>query len=77
MQEEEQHIFRASRWVLFHGTSTYRLKEILRENRLRLPQVGDEKISLTTERSVAEYFACNATQSSATGTTIRMKKVIP
>ena len=60
MQQEEQHVLRPSRWVLFHGTSTYRLKQILRENRLRLPQVGDEKISLTTERSVAEYFACNA-----------------
>ena len=50
----------ASRWVLYHGTSTYRLKEILRENRLLLPPAGDQKISLTTERSVAEYFACNA-----------------
>jgi hypothetical protein len=27
---------------------------------LRRPTFGDQKISLTTERSVAEYFACNA-----------------
>jgi len=60
MRQDKQHVLRASRWVLYHGTSSYRLKEIQRENRLRLPQVGDEKISLTTEHSVAEYFACNA-----------------
>jgi hypothetical protein len=27
---------------------------------LRRVAVGDQKIALTTERSVAEYFACNA-----------------
>jgi hypothetical protein len=48
------------RWVLYHGTSTYRLKGILRENSLRITATGGEKISLTPERSVAEYFACNA-----------------
>lgn len=50
----------ASRWLLYHGTSSYRLKQILRENRLRPSQTGTQKISLTPERSVAEYFACNA-----------------
>jgi hypothetical protein len=48
------------RWVLYHGTSTYRLKGILRENRLRIDALSGEKISLTPERSVAEYFASNA-----------------
>jgi hypothetical protein len=48
------------RWVLYHGTSTYRLKGILGENSLRITALGGEKISLTPERSVAEYFASNA-----------------
>jgi hypothetical protein len=49
-----------SRWVLYHGTSTLRQKDILRENRLRVSKPGDPLLSLTTERSVAEYFACLA-----------------
>jgi hypothetical protein len=59
MQQREQHAAGPSRWILYHGTSTYRLKAIQRENHLR-PEPGTGKISLTTERSVAEYFACNA-----------------
>lgn len=49
-----------SRWVLYHGTSTARLKNILKENRLRTSKPGDPKIALTTERSVAEYWACHS-----------------
>jgi hypothetical protein len=48
---------KASRWVLYHGTSTSRLNSILKEDRLRISNPGDPKISLTTERSVAEYWA--------------------
>jgi hypothetical protein len=48
------------RSILYHGTSTYRLKAIQRDNRLPVSPTGDPKIALTTERSVAEYFACNA-----------------
>jgi hypothetical protein len=47
-------------WVLYHGTSTARLACILKDGGLRKPTWGDQKLSLTTERSVAEYFACNA-----------------
>jgi hypothetical protein len=52
----------ASRWILYHGTSSYRLEQILRANRLNPSQIGPEtrQVSLTPERSVAEYFACNA-----------------
>jgi len=50
----------ASRWILYHGTSSYRLNQILRDNRLLPSQSGPTKISLTPEPSVAEYFACNA-----------------
>ena len=46
--------------VLYHGTSTARLKRILEDGRLRRATVGDQKIALTTERSAAEYSACNA-----------------
>jgi hypothetical protein len=60
MQQREQHAAAPSRWILYHGTSTYRLKAIQRDNRLRVSPTGDPKIALTTERSVAEYFACNA-----------------
>jgi hypothetical protein len=60
VKQKEQHLDEGSRWVLYHGTSTARLKHILVEDRLRRATVGDRKIALTTERSVAEYFACNA-----------------
>jgi hypothetical protein len=50
----------APRWILYHGTSSYRLTQILRTNQLLPSQTGTPKISLTPERSVAEYFACNA-----------------
>ena len=49
-----------SRWILYHGTSTARLRRILADGILRISPTGDRKVSLTTERSVAEYFACNA-----------------
>jgi hypothetical protein len=60
VKQNEQDVYEGSRWVLYHGTSTARLKRILEDGRLRKATVGDQKISLTTERSVAEYFACNA-----------------
>ena len=50
-----------SDWILYHGTSSMRLGQILSENRLRVSPTGpDRKIALTTELSAAEYFACNA-----------------
>jgi hypothetical protein len=60
VNQNEQHVYDGSRWVLYHGTSTARLKSILRDGRLRASGTGDPKISLTTERSVAEYWACHA-----------------
>jgi hypothetical protein len=57
----------ASRWILYHGTSSYRLTQILRTNQLQ-PSQTVEKISLTPERSVAEYFACNAVIGDSTTT---------
>jgi hypothetical protein len=51
---------RPTRWTLYHGTSTLRLKGILREKRLRVSATGDRKVALTTERTVAEYRACTA-----------------
>jgi hypothetical protein len=50
---------RSSRWVLFHGTSTFRLRNILKENRLRGAGPG-ATLSFTTDQSVAEYFSCVA-----------------
>jgi hypothetical protein len=60
VKQNAQHAYDGSRWVLYHGTSTARLKRILQDGRLRRPTIGDQKIALTTERSVAEYFAFNA-----------------
>jgi hypothetical protein len=60
MKPNERPVDEGSRWVLYHGTSTARLKGILSDGRLRTSQPGDPKIALTTERSVAEYFACVA-----------------
>jgi hypothetical protein len=60
VKQNEQDVYEGSRWVLYHGTSTARLKRILEDGRLRRATTGDQKIALTTERSVAEYFACNA-----------------
>jgi hypothetical protein len=51
---------RPMRWPVYHGTSTRRLKRILSEKRLRVSATGDRKVALTTERSVAEYWACTA-----------------
>ncbi len=59
MAEQATKVEQAARWVLYHGTSTLRLKRILAENRLRTSPTGDPKIALTTELSVAQYFACN------------------
>ena len=62
MKQNEQHLDEGSRWVLYHGTSTARLKLILGKDRLRRPTFKKKTIAiaLTTERSVAKYFACNA-----------------
>jgi hypothetical protein len=53
-----------SRLPLYHGTSTRRLKQILEEGCLRATDdpayLGNVKLSLTTDRAVAEYFACAA-----------------
>ncbi len=57
MKQNEQHVYDGSRWVLYHGTSTARLKRILEDGRLRTSGTDNPKISLTTERSVAEYWA--------------------
>jgi hypothetical protein len=46
-----------SRWLLYHGTSTKRLKSIRKEDRLRVTGNWDPAVSLTTVRSVAEYWA--------------------
>jgi hypothetical protein len=40
------------------STSTKRLKSILEQDRLCISNPGDRKVSFTTERSVAEYWAC-------------------
>src|SRR5438874_2168792 len=48
-------------FTLYRGTSTHRLQGILRENCLRvylISEKGDDlKVALTTDRSVAEYWA--------------------
>ena len=33
MTQNEQHVYDGSRWVLYHGTSTARLKRILGDGR--------------------------------------------
>jgi RNA:NAD 2'-phosphotransferase (TPT1/KptA family) len=58
--QNEQPLHEGSRWVLYHGTSTPRLNRILEDGRLRTSGTDDPKMSLTTERSVAEYWACHA-----------------
>jgi RNA:NAD 2'-phosphotransferase (TPT1/KptA family) len=60
VKQNKQHVEVGRRWVLYHGTSSARLKRILEQDRLRRATVGDQKIALTTDRSVAEYSACNA-----------------
>jgi hypothetical protein len=62
MEPERDQEADRSRWILYHGTSSYRLEQILRANRLNPSQIGPEtrQISLTPVRSFAEYFACNA-----------------
>jgi hypothetical protein len=57
MTQNERHAYDGSRWVLYHGTTTYRLKSILKDGRLSRQGIGEQKISLTTERSVADYFS--------------------
>jgi hypothetical protein len=49
-----------SRLSLHHGTSTARLQSILKERRLRIAKSGDPYVSMTTEKPVAQYFACGA-----------------
>jgi hypothetical protein len=51
---------KTGRWVLYHGTSTLRLKCIQHTDRLRVAPSGSKVVSLTTDQSVAEYFACVA-----------------
>jgi hypothetical protein len=51
---------KAARPVLYHGTSSFRLRTILREGVLRRSPVGHKAVSLTPEHPVAEYFARNA-----------------
>jgi hypothetical protein len=60
VKRNERVLNKGSRWVLYHGTSTVRLKTILKEGCLRTSKPGDPKIALTTERSVAGCFACSA-----------------
>lgn len=60
MQQQEQRITHPARWILFHGTSSCRLRKIQRENRLRVSPEGPPKVALTTERSVSDYFAWTA-----------------
>jgi hypothetical protein len=60
LKQNEQRLHEGSRWVLYHGTSTARPKRILEDGRLRASGTDDPKISLTTERSVAEYWAFHA-----------------
>jgi hypothetical protein len=60
LKANERGVNDRSRWLLHHGTSTARLKSILKEDRLRISNPGDPKVSLTTVRSVAEYWACFA-----------------
>jgi hypothetical protein len=55
--QNDQHPDEGSRWVLYHGTTTYRLRSILKDGRLSRQGIGEQKISLTTERSVADYFS--------------------
>lgn len=49
---------KTSRWVLYHGTSTHRLKSIQQEDRLRISPCGNTVVSLTTDEAVAQYWAC-------------------
>jgi hypothetical protein len=60
VKRREQQFYEGSPWVLYHGTSTARLRRILEGGCLRRASIGDQKVALSTERSVAEYFACNA-----------------
>jgi hypothetical protein len=60
VNRNEQHLYDGCRWVLYHGTSIARLKRILEDGRLRTSGTDNPKISLTTKRSVAEYWACHA-----------------
>jgi hypothetical protein len=57
VKQNEQHLYKGTRWVLYHGTTTYRLRSILKDGRLTREGIGERKISLTTERSVADYFS--------------------
>ena len=48
------------RWPLYHGTSTLALKAIRKEKRLRISPVGEQAFFMTTEKRMAEDFACSA-----------------
>ncbi len=34
-------------WLLYHGTTTLRLAQIMRGNALRVSEIGDKKVALT------------------------------
>jgi hypothetical protein len=65
MKQNEQEFYEGSPPVLYHGTSTARLRHILEEDCLRKAGIGDQKVALTKEKSVAEYFACVAVSADA------------
>jgi hypothetical protein len=46
--------------LLYHGTTYVRWKEIAAANCLQIPDTGTRQVSMTTRRSVAEYFALNS-----------------
>lgn len=46
--------------TLYHGTSSPRWASIQRDGVLRVAPFGDQCISLTDSREVADYFAANA-----------------
>jgi hypothetical protein len=67
MKLNDQPVGDGQHLILYHGTSTARFKSILAENRLGTsrylellgahPSISPWKVALTTERSVADYWA--------------------
>ncbi len=41
-------------WLLYHGTTTLRLAQIMPGNALRVSETGDKKVALTPDRIKAE-----------------------
>jgi len=48
------------RIVLHHGTTSFRWRSMMREDRLRIAPTGVRVVSMTTEWKVAAYFARNS-----------------